>query len=166
MKKAMIFVTIATVVLFLACDSFAADPFAGLQITPPDESVSPDIRALFGKSGKWGKKGGWDGIWHPDISVSRSAGSQAKDEPGVMAIINLTNKKAKLHFTYGESVYDNDAKVFGDDKQGVCMQVEEKITPPGDRNGDPPIFCLKEGKMMAKWQGFYTMRTMQLSPLD
>jgi hypothetical protein len=166
MKKIFALIAVVVVMVLFGGSVRAADQFEGLQIVPPDSSVSPDIRALYGKSGKWGKKGGWDGIWHADISVSRAAGSKITDEPGILAVVQLTNEKAKLHFTYGKQTYDCEAKVFTHDQNGICMQTDEKSAPPSDRAGEPPIFCLKDGKITGKWQGYYTLRTIPLSQLE
>jgi hypothetical protein len=99
MKRMFVVFAVLAIFFGFAVIAFAArgpDPFAGLKITPPDESVSPEVRALYGKCGKWGDRGGWDGIW-----ASPSPRVISQRQPGHLAVLRLGEKSADLQFGYG-----------------------------------------------------------------
>jgi hypothetical protein len=152
----------------LASFAFAAgpDPFEGLTITPPDDSVSADVRGLYGKSGKWGGKSGWDGIWLGGVGTG---GKSAMDrEPGYLAVVSLSEKEAVLIFGYGRYRFRCEAKITTNDQGIPCLEVRDNITTPfSNKSSHPPVFCLlNEGKIRGGWWGYTIEQTITLVPLD
>ncbi len=162
MKRISLAIVMLTFFLVgFASVAFAAgpDPFEGLKITPPDESFSPEVRALFGKSGKWGDKDGKDGIWH-NYFLTRIGSSR---EPGYLVVLNLSETEAEIKVGYGKVSFIGKASVAREEGR-VCLKTSGNLI-----SAEAALqFCLEPSseKMRGEMWGKTTQYVISLAPLE